>query len=103
MPRGRPKKKVTIKPKNYDDSDLFKLVNNLIERELSDDESQALVKACFSFIRENYSPNQVYDDNTLKEEVLKNDIVTIKDIEIDDWEDNRTDRDNDWGDDYDKY
>lgn len=86
MARGRPRKqkKVVVK---HDCNDLFKLITDLIHRDLTDEESGSVAKACFTFVKENYTPIQVFDDATLKEDVIVNQIVSKKDFDDFDDED----------------
>jgi len=94
-PRGRPRKQKVIATVQHDGTDLFKLITELIQRELTDTESDALVKSCFAFIKDNYSPTQVFDEDVLKEEVLTHNIIKKSDYEDDDIESD--DPDYGWG------
>lgn len=86
MPRGRPRKQKQVIVKN-ECNDLFKLISDLLKRELTDDESAAIAKSCFTFVKDNYTPTQVYTDDVLKEEVINNGIVGKNDFDYEEDED----------------
>jgi len=98
MPRGRPRKQKQVVMK-HDCNDLFKLITDLLQRDLTDEESASIAKACFTFVKENYTPTQVFDDDILKEEVLSHRIVSKEDYEDDDFDfdDNMDGKSHGWG------
>lgn len=83
MPRGRPRKNKQVTVKS-DCTDLFKLITDMLQRDLTDDESASVAKACFTFVKDNYTPTQVFDEEVLKEEVINHRIVSKKDFDDDD-------------------
>ena len=87
MPRGRKKKiKPVINTIAQGSTDLFQFVTNIIGRDLTNAESLALVDASRTYVKDNMTPTQVFDEDVLKEEVLIHGIVDEK-LEVDEDDD----------------
>lgn len=77
MPR---KKKAKSKIKEVSQSsDLFKSMTDIIGRDLTEDEVRTITEAARVFIRENFTPVQIFEEDVLREDVLLHGIVGEED------------------------
>ncbi|MCK9154533.1 MAG: hypothetical protein M0P12_00315 [Paludibacteraceae bacterium] len=61
--------------------DLFKLMTEMLGRELTDEETEIIIESAKIFVADTFLPNFVYDKEVLKETALSNEIVTKDDFE----------------------
>lgn len=77
MPR---KKKAKSKIKEVAlSSDLFKSITDMLGRDLTEDEMRTITESARVFIRENFTPVQIFEEDVLREDVLLHGIVGEED------------------------